>query len=92
MNTAHNGGNLFAELMDTVRWCSLGQITEALFSRGWSLSAQHVSMLLAIEGIDGSVKQDVAHLLVERLRSIRHIDIIPSIRSDQQLKPDCKIS
>lgn len=34
MNTAHNGGNLFAELMDTVRWCSLGQITEALFRVG----------------------------------------------------------
>ncbi|MDE2671487.1 MAG: methylmalonyl-CoA mutase family protein, partial [Bacteroidota bacterium] len=34
MNTAQNGGNLFAELMDTVRWCSLGQITEALFRVG----------------------------------------------------------
>ena len=34
MDTAQNGGNLFAELMDTVRWCSLGQITEALFRVG----------------------------------------------------------
>jgi len=29
-----DGGNLFAELMDTVRCCSLGQITEALFAVG----------------------------------------------------------
>ena len=34
MDTARSGGNLFAELMDTVRWCSLGQITEALFRVG----------------------------------------------------------
>ena len=34
MGTARDGGNLFAELMDTVRWCSLGQITEALFRVG----------------------------------------------------------
>jgi len=31
---AVEGGNLFAQLMDTVRWCSLGQITDALFSVG----------------------------------------------------------
>jgi methylmalonyl-CoA mutase len=29
-----NNGNIFAELMTTVRYCSLGQITEALFSVG----------------------------------------------------------
>jgi isobutyryl-CoA mutase len=27
-------GNLFAELMETVRYCSLGQITNALFEVG----------------------------------------------------------
>ena len=31
---AVEGGNLFDQLMDTVRWCSLGQITDALFSVG----------------------------------------------------------
>ncbi|MDE2730655.1 MAG: methylmalonyl-CoA mutase family protein [Bacteroidota bacterium] len=31
---ARGGGNIFAELMDTVQWCSLGQITEALFRAG----------------------------------------------------------
>jgi methylmalonyl-CoA mutase len=29
----HNG-NLFEELMETVKWCSLGQITQALFEVG----------------------------------------------------------
>jgi methylmalonyl-CoA mutase len=28
------GGNIFAELMETVRYCSLGQITAALFAVG----------------------------------------------------------
>jgi methylmalonyl-CoA mutase len=32
--TALAGGNLFAELMDTVRHCSLGQITKALYAVG----------------------------------------------------------
>ncbi|MBX7258455.1 MAG: methylmalonyl-CoA mutase family protein [Candidatus Hydrogenedentes bacterium] len=32
--TALNGGNLFAELMATVRTCTLGQITQALFEVG----------------------------------------------------------
>ncbi len=32
--TAMNGGNVFAELMEAVRVCSLGQITEALFEVG----------------------------------------------------------
>jgi isobutyryl-CoA mutase len=31
---ARDGGNVFAELMDTVRICSLGQITRALFEVG----------------------------------------------------------
>lgn len=31
---AMSGGNVFAELMDTVRWCSLGQITHALYEVG----------------------------------------------------------
>jgi methylmalonyl-CoA mutase len=31
---AISGGNVFAALMDAVRWCSLGQITEALFQVG----------------------------------------------------------
>jgi methylmalonyl-CoA mutase len=31
---ALSGGNIFAELMDTVRYCSLGQITQALFDVG----------------------------------------------------------
>ncbi len=31
---ARDGGNLFAELMETVQTCSLGQITEALFEVG----------------------------------------------------------
>ena len=31
---ALNGGNVFAELMDTVRYCSLGQISQALFEVG----------------------------------------------------------
>ncbi len=33
-SVAHGRGNLFAELMDTVRVCSLGQITETLFRVG----------------------------------------------------------
>jgi methylmalonyl-CoA mutase len=33
-HAARDNANLFAELMDTVRWCSLGQITEALFAVG----------------------------------------------------------
>ena len=32
--TAIEGGNLFAELMETVKCCSLGQITHALFDVG----------------------------------------------------------
>ncbi|MGI9301649.1 MAG: fused isobutyryl-CoA mutase/GTPase IcmF [Gammaproteobacteria bacterium] len=32
--TAIDGGNVFAELMDAVRCCSLGQITDALFKVG----------------------------------------------------------
>ena len=31
---ALGGGNVFAELMDAVRCCSLGQITDALFEVG----------------------------------------------------------
>ena len=31
---ATQNGNLFGELINTVRWCSLGQITEALFAVG----------------------------------------------------------
>ena len=31
---AINNGNIFAELMDTVKYCSLGQITKALFDVG----------------------------------------------------------
>jgi methylmalonyl-CoA mutase len=31
---AYEGGNLFAELMETVKSCSLGQITQALFEVG----------------------------------------------------------
>jgi methylmalonyl-CoA mutase len=32
--TALSGGNLFAELMEAVRHCSLGQITQALYDVG----------------------------------------------------------
>ena len=32
--TALNGGNIFEALMDTVRCCSVGQITNALFEVG----------------------------------------------------------
>ena len=32
--TAISGGNIFAELMEAVRWCSMGQITGALFEVG----------------------------------------------------------
>ncbi len=32
--TAAGGGNVFAELMEAVRHCSLGQITDALFEVG----------------------------------------------------------
>jgi methylmalonyl-CoA mutase len=32
--TALSGGNLFAELMEAVRYCSLGQITQALYDVG----------------------------------------------------------
>jgi methylmalonyl-CoA mutase len=31
---AVHGGNVFEELMETVKWCSLGQITKALFEVG----------------------------------------------------------
>jgi methylmalonyl-CoA mutase len=31
---AINNGNIFEELMETVKWCSLGQITKALFEVG----------------------------------------------------------
>jgi methylmalonyl-CoA mutase len=33
-DTARSGGNLFAELLDTVRTCSLGQISKALYEVG----------------------------------------------------------
>lgn len=33
-DVAINNGNIFAELMDTVKYCSLGQITKALFDVG----------------------------------------------------------
>ncbi len=33
-DVALSGGNIFAELMDTVRYCSLGQITRALYQVG----------------------------------------------------------
>ena len=33
-DTAINNGNLFAELMETVKYCSLGQITHALYEVG----------------------------------------------------------
>ncbi len=33
-NAAINNGNLFAELMETVKHCSLGQITHALYEVG----------------------------------------------------------
>lgn len=33
-DTAVNNGNLFAELMETVKYCSLGQITHTLYSVG----------------------------------------------------------
>jgi methylmalonyl-CoA mutase len=33
-HTALNGGNIFETLMDTVRYCSLGQITQALYAVG----------------------------------------------------------
>ncbi len=32
--TAINNGNLFSELMETVKYCSLGQITHALYEVG----------------------------------------------------------
>ena len=32
--TAMEGGNIFAELMEAVEYCSLGQITRALFEVG----------------------------------------------------------
>ena len=32
--TVLSGGNIFAELMNTVRYCSLGQITGALYKVG----------------------------------------------------------
>jgi methylmalonyl-CoA mutase len=32
--TALSGENIFAELMETVRYCSLGQITQALYDVG----------------------------------------------------------
>ena len=31
---ATTGGNVFAELINTVRWCSLGQISRALYDVG----------------------------------------------------------
>ena len=33
-DTAINNGNLFAQLMETVKYCSLGQITHALYEVG----------------------------------------------------------
>jgi methylmalonyl-CoA mutase len=33
-NTALENGNLFSELMETVKYCSLGQITHALYEVG----------------------------------------------------------
>jgi len=34
INVARSGGNIFEELMETVKYCSLGQISDALFSAG----------------------------------------------------------
>ena len=34
--------NLFAELMETVKVCSLGQVTNALFEVGGAVPAEHV--------------------------------------------------
>ena len=31
---AISGGNIFEELMESVKWCTLGQITQALFEVG----------------------------------------------------------
>jgi methylmalonyl-CoA mutase len=31
---ARSGNNIFEELLDTVRWCSLGQISNALYEVG----------------------------------------------------------
>ena len=31
---ATSGGNVFAELINSVRWCSLGQISRALYNVG----------------------------------------------------------
>ena len=36
-NAALSGDNIFAELMNTVRFCSLGQITQALYDVGGSI-------------------------------------------------------
>ncbi|HET9825047.1 MAG TPA: hypothetical protein VFP87_06910, partial [Chitinophagaceae bacterium] len=33
-DVAVNNGNLFAQLMETVKYCSLGQITHALYEVG----------------------------------------------------------
>ena len=33
-NAVINNGNVFAELMDAVRYCSLGQLTDAFFATG----------------------------------------------------------
>ena len=40
---ALSGENIFAELMETVRVCSLGQITQALYRGGRKISAKHVN-------------------------------------------------
>ena len=32
--TALSGGNIFAEMMNTVKYCSMGQITTALYDVG----------------------------------------------------------
>lgn len=48
-------------------------------------------MQLAIEGIDGSGKGAQTRLLDKRLRGIRHIYIIPSVRPDQEIKPQWSV-
>lgn len=48
-------------------------------------------MQLAIEGIDGSGKGVLTRLQDTRLRGMRHIWIIPSVRPDQEIKPQWSV-
>ena len=41
--TALSGGNVFGELMHTVRFCSLGQITQALYAVGGQYRQEYVA-------------------------------------------------